>query len=429
MRMVPATTLSLAVQVAGGAVSALTNLYLARELGPASKGAAQVLVTVPAIIIVVGNLGVHLAGAWFIGRERYRLDQVLSSLFWWAVILSVTFAVPAWVLRDFIRETVFGGMDAQLVALSLGCVPFYMLAYYVADVLMASNRLFLYAALRLLPLVVYGATALVLVGTAEMGLLGATVAFTSGIVASGLFALALVIALTRGRLIPDIAVMRRALAFGGFIHVGTVAQFLAFRLDVLLVNALGGSAAAGLYAVASSLAQLIWYVGRSVESAILPRIARASGEEARQISATALRVTASASVVAAVAIGVVAVPLVYKLLPAFVPGLTALWILLPAAVLSSICMVVSSDLRGRGRPSVVAGINLTALAVNIALNVVLVPALGFRGAAIAALVTSSGQAMAFVYVLIGVSGVSFRAILELSAKDLRLFRAITQQPW
>src|SRR6185436_20594909 len=66
VRMVPVTGVSLAVQLVGGGLSALTNLYLARHLGPGNQGALQVLVTVPAIVIVMGNLGVHVAGAWFV---------------------------------------------------------------------------------------------------------------------------------------------------------------------------------------------------------------------------------------------------------------------------------------------------------------------------------------------------------------------------
>jgi O-antigen/teichoic acid export membrane protein len=429
MRMVPAASLSFVVQIAGGAISALTNLYLARELGPAGKGAAQVLVTVPAIIIVISNLGVHVAGAWFIGRERYRLDQVLSAVLWWAFVISSVLALPLWLFREPIRLIVFPGIEAPLMAVSLGCIPFYIVAYYVADVLLASNRLSLYAALRILPLVTYAAMAVVLVGIRDLGVLGATMAFAIGIAASGVFALGVAVALTRGRLRPDVAVMRHALEFGGYVHVGTVAQFLAFRVDVLIVNALTGSAAAGLYAVASALAEMVWYVARSVESVILPRIARARGEEARQISATALRITGGASLAAAVLIGALAVPAIRYVLPAFAPSLPALWLLLPAAVVSAIYMVAAGDLRGRGHPSRVAAISLFGLAANLGLTFALVPMMGFIGAAAASLITYAMQAAMITYALVDVSGISYRSLVGVSSNDLRLFRAITQQPW
>jgi O-antigen/teichoic acid export membrane protein len=228
---------------------------------------------------------------------------------------------------------------------------------------------------------------------------------------------------------PDTAVMRHALEFGGYVHLGTVAQFLVFRVDVLIVNALRGSAEAGLYAVATSLAEIVWYVGRSVESVILPRIARAEGHEARQISATALRITAGASIATSLGIAAVAMPMVRLLLPAFTPGLTALWLLLPAAVVSGVYIVAASDLRGRGRPSLVAAISLTGLALNLLLNFMLIPRMGFTGAALASLITYGAQAIVVTYALVGVSGVSYRSLVGLSTDDLRLFRAITQQPY
>jgi len=429
MRMVPAATASFAVQVGGGAISAVTNLYLASALGPASKGAAQVLVTVPAILVVVSNLGVHIAGAWFIGSGRYRLQQVLSAVFWWAIVVSSLLAIPLWLFFERIRVVVFGGVEAQVVAVSLACVPFYILAYYAADILLASGRLILYAILRLLPLVTYGLAAVLLVGIHGMGLPGATIAFASGIVLSGLFALAVIIALSHGRLAPQREVMRHALGFGGYVHLGTVAQFLTFRIDVLLVNALAGRAGAGFYAVASSVAEIVWYAGRAVESVILPRIARASGDEARQISSTAVRVTGSLSLVTATAIAVGAPPLLHRLLPAFVPALPAVWLLLPGTVLSGMFIVASGDLRGRGHPALAAAISVGGLAMNVALNFILVPRFGFSGAAMASLITYTFQAVAAAYALSKISGATYRSMVALSFSDLKLFRAITQQPW
>jgi O-antigen/teichoic acid export membrane protein len=429
MRMVPAATTSFAVQVGGGAISALTNLYLAGALGPTSKGAAQVLVTVPAILVVVSNLGVHIAGAWFIGTGRYRLAQVLSAVLWWAIIVSLLLAIPLWLFFEQIRLVIFGGVEAQIVAVSLACVPFYILAYYAADILLASGRLILYAILRLLPLVTYGLAAVLLVGIRGMGLFGATVAFASGIILSGLFALGLVIALSHGRLSPQREVMRQALGFGGYVHLGTVAQFLTFRIDVLIVNALAGRAAAGFYAVASSLAEIVWYAGRAVESVIVPRIARASGDEARQISSTAIRVTGGMSILTAAAIAVGAPLLVHRLLPAFVPALPAVWVLLPGTVLSGMFIVAAGDLRGRGRPALAAAISVTGLILNVMLNFILIPRFGFIGAAAASLLTYACQAVAAAYALSRISGATYRSMVALSLGDLKLFRAITQQPW
>jgi O-antigen/teichoic acid export membrane protein len=429
MRMVPAATVSFIVQVVGGALAALTNLYLARRLGPASKGIAQVLVTAPAIVIIVSNLGVHTAGAWFIGRSRYTLPEVLNAVLWWAVAVSSVLSVVLWLLREPIRLGVLGGVDPRLELLSLGCVPFYILAYYVVDVLMAAGRLMLYAILRLLPQVVYGVMAILLVGQRSMGLLGATMAFSAGIVASGLLAFILVLVLSRGRLAVEPTVMRRALGFGGYVHAGTVAQFLVFRVDVLIVNALRGAAAAGFYAVAVSLAEIVWYVGRSVESVIVPRIARAGGDEARQISATAVRVTAGASVLTATGIGLLAPALIKRLLPAFLPSLSALWLLLPATVLAGTFIVAAGDLRGRGRAALVAVISIAALLMDVALTVVFTTRFGFVGAALASLLTYGAEAAAVAYALVGVSGMTYRSIVAVSRDDLRLLRAITHQPW
>lgn len=424
MRMVPAATTSFVVLVGGGVISALTNFYLASALGPAGKGTAQVLVTVPAILIVATNLGIHTAGAWFIGNGRYSVGQVLNAVLWWAVIISALLAIPFWAFHDSLASAL--GAPSGLVAISLGCVPLYILAYYAADVLMASGRFFLYAVLRLLPLVVYGVMAVLLVGLQGLGVLGATIAFAAGIAASGIYTLVIIVVLSGGQLRRQPEVMRTALGFGGYVHAGSVAQFLVFRVDVLIVNALQGSAAAGFYAVASSLAEIVWYAGRSVESVIVPRIARAEPAEARQITATALRVTFAASTAIAAGIAAVAQPLVPLLLPAYVPALPAMWLLLPGAIMSGVFVVAAGDLRGRGRPAAAAAISLVGLVLIVALTVVFVPWLGFVGAALASLFTYTAQLLVALYVLARVSGVRYRSMFGLSMNDLKLFRAISK---
>jgi Na+-driven multidrug efflux pump len=92
-------------------------------------------------------------------------------------------------------------------------------------------------------------------------------------------------------------------------------------------------------------------------------------------------------------------------------------------------MVAASDLRGRGRAGIVAVVNLGALALNVTLNLLLLPTMGFVGAAVAALATSVMQSIVLTQVVIAATGVTYRRILEPTARDLQMLRAIGQQLW
>ena len=67
--------------------------------------------------------------------------------------------------------------------------------------------------------------------------------------------------------------MRSLLAYGIQAHVGTVALFLAYRVDILLVNYFLGPAAAGVYSVALTLSEVLRAIPEAGQMAIYARTA------------------------------------------------------------------------------------------------------------------------------------------------------------
>lgn len=177
------------------------------------------------------------------------------------------------------------------------------------------------------------------------------------------------------------------------------------NVDVVLLGWLAGAETAGIYRVAVTAATLGLFVVTTLKIILQPRIAHLwslnrTAEMERLMSQAAI----AATLVAAVCLGIVALwgaPLISLLFgSAYDAALTPLiWLLLGNLVLSVFAMsTVALTMSGHER-GVVVGLGIAA-ALNLILNLLLIPSLGASGAAIAtASAAAVGQGVLFVTVL------------------------------
>ena len=111
---------------------------------------------------------------------------------------------------------------------------------------------------------------------------------------------------------------------------------------------------------------------------------------------------------------------IHLLLPAWTDCLPAFVALLPGMVTLSIGKVMMSYLGGRGRPGLVAVGSTIALVVNVAFNVVLIPAFGIVGASLASDVSYTLQAGVALYFASRLSGNSPLKLFVPGLEEARL---------
>jgi O-antigen/teichoic acid export membrane protein len=226
-----------------------------------------------------------------------------------------------------------------------------------------------------------------LVGVFALGLWGAVVAFT---LAAVILAVAL-LAWAR-RVVADppssaLAAYRSLLGFGLQVYPGTLANWLAHRVDVYLLAWLLTDAAAplGYYSMAVGMAEIVLLVPGSVSAFFFPHVAGSTREVSdRQVTLVA-RVTLLLTGAAALAVVPVALLLIRTFLPAFEPSLPALYILLPGVVAIALSQVLAGYVAGLDRPAVTSRVGIMTLVVNVILNLILIPPFGILGASAASL--------------------------------------------
>jgi O-antigen/teichoic acid export membrane protein len=187
---------------------------------------------------------------------------------------------------------------------------------------------------------------------------------------------------------------KEAITYGLKFYIPLMAAILIFRLDLLIVNHFRGAAEAGVYAVASQVANLLTMVPGVIAMLLFPRVASAQdprGEFAIQVTRQVTFVMLIMCAMAAA--GSFLLPLIYG--ARFADATIQLLILLPGVCLIGIESVLVQHFTGTGLPLAIPIFWVITLALSVGLNLGLVPVFGARGAAV-----TSTISYALIFVLV-----------------------------
>jgi O-antigen/teichoic acid export membrane protein len=387
------------INVAGAAVAFLAQLVCARALGAQSYGIyayVNAWITVLSLLTTLGfQTGLLRFASAYVAREEWGLLRgvvryVERRVILAGAVLAAVGAATIWGLGDRL-----GPELAHTFLIGLAVVPALALLQVLSSLLRALGRVV--AALAPGQLV-RQLTLLLVVVPMAFGIteIGAPLAMALTL-AGALIGLWLVrhslrratpAAMAAAPLAEERAVWRSAAAF---LLLMAGAQVLMRRTDVLMLGWFAGTTEAGIYAVASRLAELVSFALTAVNIIFAPTIsalyARGDGSGLQSlVTTTAWWVTICALVIAA-PLFVFAGTLLWLFGEPFVAGAMALRILLLGQLVNAAAGSVSYLMTMTGQERHAALIIVAATLGNICANMILIPAFGMAGAAVANAVT------------------------------------------
>jgi O-antigen/teichoic acid export membrane protein len=371
-----------------GALGALlaASLLLARHHGAAVVGIYALLHVLPGLLGTVTSSGLAVAAPYFLAQPGGRDPRVPWTLVAMA-LAGGTLGAATWAAAaPVVGPLLFADVPVWLVAVA-GAAVLTRLAVISAkacsqgsDDLRGASGVILFEELLFLPwylvLTAAGASGpLAVVG----GLVAADVATAAGawarLVRRGFFA---------GAAPPSARLVRRVAAYGIRGQAGGLIAQLNLRLDYVVLSALAGPAALGIYTIASKLAELVKVVGMALTYVLYPAFARQGPAGAAETAARLIPKAAAATAIAALPLWLaagIAVPAVYG--AAFDGAVTPARIILAGLVLEGAGAVITAYLYGAGRPGQNSIAMAVGLVVTVGLDVALIPAFGATGAAVA----------------------------------------------
>ena len=379
------------LQAVGMAAALVTSIVFARSLGAAGKGATDLFVVLTTLVAEFGLLGIAYGFTYVLANRGWPLAQAHGNALVAALIpgaigvgLALLVLGTAGVLR--------GAVDVPLVVLLLIIVGFLAYSAGWSGLMYGVNEAQLIfrvqAIASIATTIVTGL--LVLLGWLTVETALAVIAIVAIATAGVRFRLARRMHGSEP-LAPSLDSFLESLRYGLKLFPGRIANWLHFRVDLLIVNYVVGLSGVGIYAVSVRWAEVLWLVGFGVQSAAVHRIASGTKEAGYDFTVRVFWIVLVMTGGAGLALALVAGPLIRALYgPEFDASVVPLLLLIPGVVAWDSARALSNFIAyNRGYPQIPAAIGVAGAVCNLAANLYAVPTWGINGAAVTTSITYS----------------------------------------
>ena len=394
------------------AVLALVNiLIISRALGPAGRGDVAFLSAIVYLTANLAALGINEANANYGAAEPEARAALATN----SVVLAVLFSALAnavVLILIAVFPAVGGDVSRTLLLISLATVPVLIIGFYLQYLIQADYRFVVTNIAWLLSPV----TNVVVNGTfAVAGALTVQSAVITNLVGQGLTSVMLFwYAATRfsgfGR--PSMPIAVRSLRFGVRSHAGRIMLLGNYRLDQWLLGAISGSRQLGLYSVAVSWAEVLFYLPTAIAASQRPDLVRASRAEAAEHAAFVYRAATIVTVFLAGGL-IAAAPILCVTIfgEDFRGSIVDLRILALGAFGIVALKQLGNALTAQSRPTLASAAISVGFVSTLVLDILFIPPWGGVGAALASTISYTVAGVAVIVIFARALGVPSTALL------------------
>jgi len=367
---------------------AATSVILARTLGPAGRGSLAAVYALITLVVQLGTFGIASANPYFAAREPHLRARIAGNSLWLAGVLGPALAALLFTVK-LLAPSALGGIGWAELSLGMLAVPIMLSSLFLQSILLAEGRTVLYNAVD----VGVGLLTVVLVGVFLRLAGGGVLLALALLVAPHVLALLIFVSAMRrhGPLArpPDRALALRMIGYGTRAYAATLLAYLLIRVDLLLVNGIQGPRAAGQYSVAVAVADALELLPLAVCVNLFARVARGSADRDVSLSVFHL-VGVGYLLVCALAAALAGPALTLLFGHAYHPAIALLLWLLPGVYCFGLLNVIAYYFAAHGMPRELVLVWAPGLAINLALNLLLLPN---HGTYVASLASSVAYAL------------------------------------
>lgn len=398
------------------AITFITGVIVARQLGPDGKGILAAIAVYPTLIVSIAEMGIRQATVYHLGKKIYaERDVIATVMFLLAVssLLGIALCAAIYFLTDNPNFTL------PMILLALAGIPLSLASSMFQGILLGKEQIGKFSKVSWLTQLLKLATVLVFVWLLGWGIVGELLGGFLTALVMAVYALWLVAKFVPlgFRFIPGLTKDLLTLGFSYALALFIIS--LNYRVDIVILQRLVSPQDLGQYTLGVNLAELLWQLPAALGVVVFSRSANA--QDARLFSqsvAKLLRVTFVVAVAGALLLGLGAdifIRLVYG--EAFLPSANVLRFLLPGIVAFTLFKVLNLDLAGRGKPMVALLALLPAVLLNVVLNFVLVPVYGINGSAMASTISYTVAIVTYALAYAKVVAIPVRELLRYRKSD------------
>jgi len=366
-------------------VGLISNIIIARVLGPEHKGIVDIFVLIYTLAMQLGLLGFDIGLLNQITQKDRPLSQAHGTGLYFAVIIGCTVALLGWLATPYLKN-IFPGIPQWIILAAFWISPLVFYKSIWDKIMTGTNRAVVIHQLANIFSIIHFVGIL---GLLAFGLLSyETIIYWSIFrIFLNMGASFFLIRVKEKSIQPDFRVAKNALKYGSIIYIGVIANALHYKIDQIMISTWLGSEAVGIYTVSVRWAEMLFLLDTAILSASLYKISSSppeiSYQMANRISKTQLAISATAGILFAA----LAYPMIDFLYgSAYQGSALPLILLIPGIILWSSSKSISNHLTyNLGFGAYLTKISFIGLASNIFLNFYFIKHLnwGINGAAIA----------------------------------------------
>ena len=226
--------------------------------------------------------------------------------------------------------------------------------------------------------------------------------------------------------------MRSFSSFSFIVLITNVIQFIAFRADYWLISIYYDHVSVGVYAQASKFAQLLWIIPGVLAGLIIPALKNQDQTLSNSKFISLCRVSFYIHIVLTLLLIVAALIIYSFFLPSiYFDGFLSLLIMTPGYLIFTITTILAAYFSANRMLKINLIGSVLCCILMILLDLILIPSLSYKGAAIANLIAYSITTAYFIFNAMPVINSSFRDFFAIKKSDFDLFSGkilITDNP-
>lgn len=403
-----------------------STIIIARVLGPEKQGIYTLVVLLPNMLVTFLNVGIGPASVYYVGKQKYSIETIVSTNIFLALIISAISIVIGILSIVLFRDTFFKGVPIIYLFIILSVLPLLFANSFLQAVFQGLQDFKVFNLVAIFGSIMNLVFLIIVVLLLRLNVIGAIISFFASVIAPTLI---LIIYLKKRNIIVRFKYISKefikdSLIYGYKAHLSNILAFVNYRADILMISYFLSPAAVGIYNVAVSIAEKLWFISQPVSTVLFPRISSMkSDDERNKLTAVVARNVLFISLIVAVILYfIIDILIVFIFGEQYKLASKVIKILLVGITLFSAERILSNDLAGRGKPEINLYTSLFTVATNVALNIVLIPISGILGAALATSITYSLAFILKIVIFCKITKVGFLSIILINKNDIKLYK-------
>lgn len=404
----------------------LISLLIAKLAGASQFGTLSLIIVNAAFIHIITGLGTDAAIVWHgVAGKNYSRNKIFSFTLVTAAIQLLFFYIIAILGYIFLGHTLLGGsyelrlFFAEIVYFT-GLVlmdKFLSLYYSQHEARLCNKLLSIVAGILLLVVLIIWAIKPILIADFPVWIYSLFVFIPA-------FMLVFFFIVKFNPAFKNISQeeMRSFSSFSFIVLITNIIQFIAFRADYWLVSIYYDHVSLGVYAQASKFAQLLWVIPGVLAGLIIPALKNENEKLSDPKFISLCRLSFYIHIVLAILLIVAALIIYSFFLPSiYFDGFLSLIIMTPGYLIFTITTMLAAYFSANRLLKINLVGSVICCVLMILLDILLIPSLSYKGAAIANLIAYSITTAYFIFSSMSVSNVSFKDFFALKKTDFDLF--------